>query len=161
MATVEYEGFKFTGTAEECAAFAKQLRSNGVPQAASAPRVAVQPSLDTKGAWAIPSAKNGLILTPPPSPDKDLHTNRLTLRFLKAVQDHRHSGGISGEDLQAILSVEHPKGVGSRIGAINVHLKKQGIDPEKVYTKHRDSAGVRHWRAGADLDETIKILELI
>lgn len=159
MPTLEFKGVKFTGTFEECIAFADRFVPEEEIGTGPARPPAQQPlPLARNAAWPVPSGASGVVVTKPKRTDE---VQAMALRFLKAIRDHRHTGGVTGEDLQQVLEVSHPKGVGSRIALINAYLQRSKLDPANIYTKRRYPDGARHWNAGPDLDSALTMLEIV
>lgn len=156
MATLEFQGFKFTGTAAECASMAAEFQ-------------AIKASSPVQSVTTQTKVRRQLIDddTPQPrlferqmveraEPPKARQAGREVLNYLQAVKDHTASGGLTGEDLVPVLGVAHAKGVGSRIGPINRALVAAGYRKiEEVYTNTRDSTGTRRWRAGPRISEAM------
>ena len=95
------------------------------------------------------------VLSPPP-----LMRPTLCIAFLKLLQDHEVSGGVSPDEVQKVLGAEHPKGIGSKMAGINALLKHLGYASAEVYSNdQRDSEGRRVWKVGPKLRDALGALQ--
>ena len=65
---------------------------------------------------------------------------------------------IDSHDMQRILEVNEPKGVGAKFKVINPVIEELGFNKEDVYVTTRDRDG-RTWTAGPKLAEAIKAIK--
>jgi hypothetical protein len=160
MATLEFEGFKFTGTSEECAALAFKFRTlkastpvQRVPEVTPTPTAAPEAKGATK---ELPFSKGTL----PRVGLKDSEpVDDSAIRFIKAIMTGTPMGGVTGDDLMLVLDVNHPKGVGSKAASINRAIVRLGYKVEDVYTKTRGSDMIRRWKAGPKAWDALKAFE--
>lgn len=80
------------------------------------------------------------------------------LKFLKYVHDFGASGSATLQGVMQIMSVDNPKGVGSKSAAINRVLVAHGFKPDEVYVNPRDGSGERLWRPGSRIREAIEVI---
>lgn len=80
------------------------------------------------------------------------------LLLLQLLVDHKMSGGVSSDEVQRVLGVSHPKGIGSRVVPINALLRTAGFNPEDVYsnTLRDEHTNGRIWQAGEKIMEALQ-----
>ena len=110
-----------------------------------------------------PQPMGALSLAEQMQPELDVFTekhseNDLALAFLKAIADHKVSGGAPISAIMPVVGASHVKGVGSKTAIINRVLDKLGFAIPDVYTNDRDSAGMRNWVAGPRFADALRAL---
>ena len=80
-------------------------------------------------------------------------------RFVHLLLDHARSGGVTAAEVMSAVGAVHPKGIGSRMQAINTFFKVHGLEPHEVYTNDRDETGARGWRAGPQIELAVAAVE--
>lgn len=93
------------------------------------------------------------------SPDSE---RAVALSLLKLIADHHVSGGVTGGDIMPLLGTDKPKGIGSKVTAVNRAIVAAGFSElSDVYTNTEriDPKGPRQWRAGPRIRDAILELE--
>lgn len=145
MPTLEIDGMRFTGTAQECAAFARDFRP--------APIVAAPVK-------AAPPVSNVSLLAPPKAAKFGAHKDieEITLKFLMELRSH--PTGLPSERVQELLKADHPKGIGSKTGLVNKVLLERGYkDVDAIYTSIRHPLKGRDWFPGPSISDAILNLQ--
>lgn len=119
--------------------------------------------LATLGPAAAPQPLGAFAQIAQMQPELDVFTEKhsetdLALAFLKAIADHRISGGAPISAIMPVVGASHVKGVGSKTAIINRVLDRLGFAIPDVYTNDRDSAGMRNWVAGPRFADALRAL---
>lgn len=153
MPTLEFEGFKFTGTSDECAAMA--LKFHSLKAGSAAQRLAeAPPAKDVSRELPFPQGTLPRIGVKAPEP-----VDEYAIKFIKAIMNGSTTGGVTGDDLMSVLDVTHPKGVGSKAASINRAIVRLGYKVDDAYTKSRGPDTIRRWKAGPKAWEILKAFE--
>jgi hypothetical protein len=166
MATIMVGGVEITVPTAELGEALRQLSPwlSAKPAAVAAPvkddepaaqrrRIVVAPAQQT---LENPESAEGE--SQPEGNDPSSALNR-ALRLLALIRDHRQSGGARPAEVMKVLGAAHPKGIGSRMQAVNSVIRATGLKPEDVYRNDRDPmTGTRMWTGGRKLDEAAAML---
>lgn len=120
--------------------------------------MAKQPHQDVKPSNAKHAA-SGPAPAPPKAPSVVIPSQtNMAASFLLTISENDDLG-TTAYDLMPRLGVDHPKGIGSRLGKINVALKEAGFEPDEVYQSAKTKIG-RVWTPGAKLQDALDALTL-
>lgn len=131
---------------------------------------AVQKIPPKSTAWPFPTGKEvapvaAPTMSPAPQPAVERQISppnpevlRRALNLFGALVRHRGPGGLSPPQVMDIVGADHPKGIGSRMQAINALIRSVGIEADDAYRNDRNEVGTRVWTAGPAAQEALNAL---
>lgn len=90
------------------------------------------------------------------SAEAAFNLERATVEFLQAIKNGG-SQGVAARKIGRILRVEHPKGIGGRMGPIKKYLASIGFnDVDELFENPKSPLGGRIWKPKAKLDAALE-----
>lgn len=164
MLKIKFQGIEIIAdTVAEAAALTRELagqrQGGGVSvQPSPPPEARLIAASGRLGSSATPASAMPTMSAPPSRPQyADVTALRATYRFLGALAAGP-VGGTSLREVMRALGVEHPKGVGSKMAAVNKTLEGAVTKASDAYVTQRTADG-RIWRPGRKFAEAFAQVE--